>query len=72
MISEKEMREALITFARLGCGNLIYKIRDKTYETDWSGNSWDHPDVIAWAKASEIANKIYLNEKESNTSTSIE
>jgi len=60
---KKVLRLAIGTLLRLGLEDAIYNIRSTAQEDEsFTGNSWDHPDVKAYADACDILQE-YIKSK---------
>lgn len=61
-----ELLEAMKTIDRLNpLGDAIYQVRSRAAESGdgFEGNTWEHPDVIAYGKAVETVKAAIAEEK---------
>lgn len=55
MVTDDDLLWALRVLVNENVGEFVYAMRERALDDpDWTGNSWDHPRVAAWGKASEI------------------
>lgn len=53
------IKQAAKDLNRMAVGDFTYSIRDRAAgDPNFTGNTWEHPDVRAWSDASEVIRKI--------------
>lgn len=55
MVTHDELLWALRVLVKESVGDFVYTMRERVLDDpDFTGNSWDHPRVADWGKASTI------------------
>lgn len=58
------VRQAAKNLDRMAVGDFTYSIRDRAAgDPNFTGNTWEHPDVKAWSDASETMRNIAKEEQ---------